>query len=80
MLRVFDCRNDKITEKFQELDKNGDGLLCPSEVICVLKKMLGLDDEMAKYMINMFDTNQDGNIDKTEFVTMWSSMFGGSGC
>ncbi len=29
-----------------------------------------------RYMVQMFDTNQDGCLDKKEFIDMWTSMFG----
>jgi len=55
---------------------DGNGVLSPGEVMSVLEDLLGFDEAMAKYLINMFDTNQDGNLDKSEFVHLWSGMFG----
>lgn len=33
------------------------------------------DDEYAKLMVNMFDKNNDGNLDKSEFIAMWGNLF-----
>lgn len=77
ILRVSFCfRNEEIAARFDKMDVDGNGVLSPDEVISVLKEMLGFDECMCKYLINMFDTNQDGNLDKSEFVHLWSGMFG----
>lgn len=68
--------NDEIAARFDQLDVDGNGVLSPDEVVSVLEDLLGFDAAMAKYLINMFDTNQDGNLDKSEFVHLWSGMFG----
>jgi Ca2+-binding EF-hand superfamily protein len=68
--------NDEISSRFDQLDKDHNGVLSPDEVTCVLQQLMGFDAEMARYLIDMFDTNQDGTLDKTEFITMWSGMFG----
>ena len=69
-------RNEEITKLFASLDADGNGVLSPDEVISILKEKLGFDDQMAMFMVKMFDSNNDGNLDKTEFIQMWSSMFG----
>jgi len=68
--------NDEIAGRFEKLDKDGNGVLTPDEVLSVLKDLLGFDDQMARYLIEMFDTNKDGSLDKAEFVHLWSAMFG----
>lgn len=68
--------NDEIASRFDELDVDGNGVLCPDEVVSILEELLGFDEVMAKYLINMFDTNRDGNLDKSEFVHLWTGMFG----
>lgn len=72
----FCRRNDEIASRFEELDVDRNGVLSPDEVVSVLKDLLGFDEDMAKYLIDMFDTNKDGNLDKSEFVHLWSGMFG----
>lgn len=68
--------NDEMATRFEQLDADHNGVLSPDEVVSVLKEMLGLDAANARHMIEMFDTNRDGNLDKTEFMALWSSMFG----
>ena len=70
------CRNEDIAACFEELDKDGNGVLSPEEVISVIQERLGFDDSMARYLVEMFDQNQDGSLDKTEFMQLWTSMFG----
>ena len=69
-------RNEEIAACFEELDKDGNGVLSPEEVVSVIAERLGFDDAMARYLVEMFDQNQDGSLDKTEFMQLWMSMFG----
>lgn len=74
---LMDCsRNDRIAAAFDRLDKDGNGVLSPAEVSVVIKEQLGYDDSMAEWLVQMFDQNKDGSLDKTEFKDMWTSMFG----
>jgi Ca2+-binding EF-hand superfamily protein len=50
--------------------------LSPDEVIAVIQEKMGFDEQTARYLVQMFDQNQDGSLDKTEFVQLWSAMFG----
>ena len=69
--------NQDISEKFDKLDKDRNGVLSPDEVIGVIMESLpGCDESNAKHMVSMFDQNQDGNLDKNEFMQMWASLFG----
>ena len=70
------CRNDRIAGAFDRLDKDGNGVLSPAEVSVVIKEQLGFDDNMTQWLVQMFDQNKDGSLDKTEFMDMWTSMFG----
>jgi len=70
------CSNDEVATRFEQLDADHNGVLSPDEVSAVLQDSLGLDAANASHMIEMFDTNRDGNLDKTEFMALWSSMFG----
>ena len=69
-------RHEEIAARFDMLDKDGNGVLSPSEVASVIREMMGFDENMARWMVQMFDQNQDGSLDKTEFIEMWTSMFG----
>jgi len=68
--------NDEISEQFAKLDKDGNGVLSPDEIVSVITQHTGFDTTTAKHMVQMFDTNQDGCLNKTEFMALWSSMFG----
>ena len=70
------CSTDDIGRRFDALDTDGNGLLSPNELIHVIVETLGYDEHKAKQFVESFDTNKDGNIDKKEFVAMWSIMFG----
>jgi len=69
--------NDDLTKRFDELDKDGNGVLSENEVVTVIGEMMGVDRPRAIALMQMFDRNQDGNLDKTEFMQLWASMFGG---
>jgi len=64
-----------LSAAFDELDVDGNGLLSSDELMGTLKEMFN-DEETAKWMIKMFDKNNDGNIDKKEFCEMWTNLFG----
>jgi Ca2+-binding EF-hand superfamily protein len=61
---------------FNELDKDGNGVLSPEEVISVIMDKMGFDEPTARYLVQMFDQNCDGSLDKTEFMQLWATMFG----
>lgn len=69
-------RNEEMTQRFAQLDRDGNGVLSPEEVISVIKDMMGYDDQMAISLMEMFDQNQDGSLDKAEFMQLWSNIFG----
>ena len=75
-MRVRYDRNDEITRRFEELDKDRNGVLSPQEVVHVIQEMMGVDQQTAVAMMRMFDTNRDGSLDKTEFMQLWANMFG----
>lgn len=68
--------NDDMAKRFDQLDKDGNGVLSPDEVLTVIQESLRFESpEMAREIIKMFDQNSDGNLDKTEFMQMWTNMF-----
>jgi len=73
---VVECSNDELTKRFDELDKDGNGVLSESELVTVIGEMMGVDQPRAVALMQMFDRNQDGSLDKTEFMQLWASMFG----
>ena len=72
---LFSSKDD-IANCFDKLDKDGNGVLTPDEVVSIIQDRLGFDQETAKYMVEMFDQNKDGSLDKSEFMMLWTSMFG----
>ena len=68
--------NEGIGRRFDALDADQNGVLSPNELVDVICKTLSCNETKARQFVRSFDTNQDGNIDKAEFVRMWSEMFG----
>ena len=69
-------RKEDISECFDRLDKDGNGVLSPEEVASVIQERLGFEADSAKQLIETFDQNKDGCLDKGEFINLWTSMFG----
>lgn len=67
---------EDISECFDRLDKDGNGVLSPEEVASVIQERLGFEAGSAKQLIETFDQNRDGCLDKGEFINLWTSMFG----
>lgn len=68
--------NDEISARFDQLDVDGNGVLSPEEVSEVLRERVGFDAKQVTELMKVFDTNNDGSLDKTEFMAMWNKMFG----
>lgn len=75
-MRVFECRNEEVANRFDELDKDRNGVLSPEEVIHLIQERMGFDEKTARHLVKMFDKNQDGSLDKEEFMTLWANIFG----
>lgn len=65
-----------MSARFDELDADGSGTLSFAELVIVIKDKMGMSETEAKKFVDVFDENKDGEIDKKEFVNMWTSMFG----
>lgn len=70
------CRNEEVANHFDTLDKDRNGVLSPEEVVHVIQKQMGFDEKTARHLVKMFDKNQDGSLDKEEFMTLWANIFG----
>lgn len=69
--------NDEMTRRFEKLDKDGNGVLSQDEIVHIIREMMGSDEQTAISIMQMFDKNQDGKLDKSEFMQLWAKMFGG---
>jgi Ca2+-binding EF-hand superfamily protein len=69
-------RHEDLASRFDQMDKDGNGILSPDEVTGVIRELMGYDEKTARYFVTMFDKNQDGSLDKAEFIHMWTDMFG----
>lgn len=58
------------------MDRDRNGVLSPEEIALVIQEKMGFDENMARHLVQMFDQNKDGSLDKTEFIQLWTSMFG----
>jgi len=70
------CRKEDIGCRFDALDVDRNGVLSPDELVDVIRNTLQFSEARAKQFVQSFDVNNDGNIDKSEFVGMWEVMFG----
>ena len=59
-----------------ELDRNGSGDLDADELVETLVKECALKHFQARSLVDDFDINQNGTLDKEEFMTMWFKLFG----
>ncbi len=62
----------QLTKRFDELDKNGDGKLSRTAVIKILKEETKFDDDTCEKMVYDADEENDGNIQKEEFLGLWT--------
>lgn len=68
--------NEDIGRRFDALDADGNGVLSHDELADVICQTLNYDVSRVRQFVDSFDVNKDGHIDKKEFVSMWSIMFG----
>lgn len=68
--------HEEVSACFDRLDRDGNGVLSPDEVLNVIQEQMGYDQATAESLIKIYDKNQDGNLDRTEFMFLWSAMFG----
>lgn len=68
--------HEDITSCFEQMDRDGNGVLSPEEIALVIQQKMGFDENMARHLVQMFDQNKDGSLDKAEFMQLWTSMFG----
>jgi len=62
-------------EYFDHLDVARHGYLTVDQLIDPIMHMTGIDEQGARKFITTLDSNEDGFIDKQEFMDMWTVMF-----
>ena len=67
------CKEEKLIDIFRMLDKDGSGRISKNEIKNVLDKQ-GISEKDLKNFINIFDLDNDGQIDYDEFVTCMSKI------
>ena len=73
--RAAECRQKQIMEYFESLDVARQGYLSVDQLIGPIMHMTGIDEPGARQFIKTLDSNDDGHIDKNEFMDMWTVMF-----
>jgi len=64
----------EVTRIFDSLDLSGDGKIQTSELRHILKALgAPAKDETLQCIVNVLDSNRDGNITKDEFITFYSA-------
>jgi len=62
-------------EYFDSLDVARHGYLSVDQLIGPIMQMTGIEEQGARQFIKTLDSNEDGYIDKQEFMDMWTVMF-----
>lgn len=64
-----------IESTFLSLDADESGYLDASELCCVLMENYFIEEFQARSLVEDFDLNHDGKIDKNEFIQLWTKLF-----
>ena len=70
-----DCRQKQTMEFFDNLDSGRHGFLTVDQLLGPVMQMTGFDETGARQFIETLDFNEDGHIDKHEFMDMWTLIF-----
>ncbi len=65
-----------LESKFAELDRDNSGDLNAEELVDVLVNECALIEFQARSLVEDFDLNHNGTLDKEEFMAMWIKLFG----
>lgn len=69
------CRRQSLEAKFAELDRDGSGDLDADELVETLVYECAVKRVQARTLVDDFDLNRNGTLDKDEFMTMWFKLF-----
>jgi len=73
---VLYAKREFMEERFNQLDADKNGTLDKDELAESLMTELVCDRLTADMMVDSYDTNKDGKIDREEFQKMWTKIFG----
>ena len=73
---VSRSRSHELEVRFNDLDKDASGVLEPEELFQILESECALKDFQVHSLVEDFDVNKDGKIDRSEFLYMWTNLFG----
>ena len=68
-------RKEFLRTKFVELDKDNSNTLSADEVVVMIKEECVVDDNMARCLVDDFDLNNDGQLNKEEFNNLMITLF-----
>ena len=63
-------------QQFRALDMDNSGDLDVDELLATIMSESGLTETHARALINEFDLDKNGTIDRDEFIAMWTNLFG----
>ena len=73
---LFSYRRAELEEKFKDLDADNSGDLDKGETVQIISELCGIDPMIASSLIDDFDLDKNGVLDKQEFMLMWTKLFG----
>ena len=76
MKSVLLCGNRRAEykQKFEEFDKNKDGMVSVDEASICLKEILGFTEDKTKLLVHQYDYNNDGVLHYEEFVAFYMAV------
>ncbi|KAK2184333.1 hypothetical protein NP493_271g02006 [Ridgeia piscesae] len=70
------AKSHELEVRFNDLDRDASGVLEPEELFQILQAECALKDFQVHSLVEDFDVNKDGKIDRSEFLYMWTNLFG----
>ena len=64
----------KVRHKFQEYDKDGNGVVTMEEAHNILRKELGFSPQQSIELVRRYDKNGDGHLSYEEFVNFYEKV------
>ena len=67
-------RSEEMEKIFNELDKDGSGDLEAEELMQTLQEACMLEPFMIRSLVEEYDVNKDGKVNRAEFNNLWSKL------